>query len=88
MIDTRSETMHQIEGGFGRVLDRVGAHADVNLARAIPAMIGAVGKLALAASRGPQGHSIFGPGSLTVTRARRKRAPDNNEEERGDGWSA
>jgi len=44
----------------------------LDLARMIPAMIGAIGKLAL--SGRARGRSVFGPGSMTVLPGRGKRA--------------
>lgn len=51
----------------------------LDLARVLPAMIGAVGKLALSLSQHAQGRSVFGPGSMTVFPKRRKRAMSRNE---------
>jgi uncharacterized spore protein YtfJ len=42
-----------------------------DLARVIAAMIGAAGRLALAASRRSQSQSVFGPGAVTLAHAKR-----------------
>jgi uncharacterized spore protein YtfJ len=46
----------------------------LDLARTIPALIGAVGKMALGMSRRAQGRSVFGPGTMTVAPKRGKHA--------------
>jgi uncharacterized spore protein YtfJ len=45
----------------------------LDLARLIPAMIGAVAKLALAASERAQSKSVFGPGSMVMADRKRRR---------------
>jgi uncharacterized spore protein YtfJ len=42
-----------------------------DMARVIAAVIGAVGRLALAASRRSQNRSVFGPGAVTLAHAKR-----------------
>lgn len=49
----------------------------VDLARLIPAMIGAVGKLALAASQRVRSRSVFGPGAVTLAHPKRRRRGDH-----------
>jgi uncharacterized spore protein YtfJ len=44
-----------------------------DMARVIAAMIGAVGRLALAASKQAQSKSVFGPGAVTLAHAKRGR---------------
>lgn len=44
-----------------------------DMARVIAAMIGAIGKLALAASKRSQGKSLFGPGSMMMAGPKGKR---------------
>jgi len=51
----------------------------LDLARAIPAMIGAVGTLALVLNRGARGRPVFSPGGMTVLPGRGKRAHRGKE---------
>jgi uncharacterized spore protein YtfJ len=49
----------------------------LDLARLIPAMIAAIGRLAFAASKRAQSRSVFGPGTVTLARPQ----PETDEEQ-------
>ena len=55
-----------------------------DMARVIAAMIGAAGKLALAASKRAQSKSVFGPGSMVMAGGKRRRCGDQTAAQESD----